>query len=77
MATLSGHRNGRAVSFLKSYDPPGFGYNTVCYSGELNGDATEIAGTWTIDRHVLGTFVMTRAGRRAEADVREKVIAVE
>ena len=77
LATLSGYRNGRAVSFLKSYDPPGFGYNTVRYSGQLNGDATEIAGTWTIDRHVLGTFVMTRAGRRAEADVREKVIAVE
>jgi hypothetical protein len=25
LATLAGHHSGRAVSFVKTYDPPGFG----------------------------------------------------
>jgi len=45
---LFGHRSGLSVSFLKSYDPPGSGFDTVNYSGELNADATEIAGIWSI-----------------------------
>jgi hypothetical protein len=36
LAVLSGHRSGHSVSFVKSYDPPGFGFDTVNYAGELN-----------------------------------------
>jgi hypothetical protein len=56
---LSGQRAGNAVSFVKSYDPPGFGYSSVSYEGELNGDGTEIAGHWSIPRAGLsGEFLM-------------------
>jgi hypothetical protein len=75
-ATLAGHRRGCIVSFVKSYDPPGYGYDTVAYSGELNGDATEIAGTWTIQSGFSGEFVMTRPGRAAKARERKKLATV-
>lgn len=66
-AILSGHRSGRSITFIKTYDPPGFGFDTVNYVGELNADATEIAGVWSIGSVSFGAFIMTRAGRRAEA----------
>jgi hypothetical protein len=76
LAILSGHRAGRAVSFVKTYDPPGFGYNTVTYSGELNGDATEIAGVWTIEPLLSGAFLMIRAGRSVKVRARKKLAEV-
>lgn len=72
LALLSGYRQSRAVAFVKTYDPPGFGYATVSYAGELNGDATEIAGTWRIAAGFSGAFLMIRAGRRAPARARKK-----
>ena len=76
LATLSGDRHGRAVSFVKTYDPPGFGYDAVMYSGELNSDASEIAGEWTIDVGLSGEFLMIRANRRARMRTRKKLAAV-
>jgi hypothetical protein len=76
LATLAGYRQGRTVSFMKSYDPPGFGYDTVAYRGELNGDATEIAGVWTIGSGFSGEFVMTRPGRNTKARERKKLATV-
>jgi hypothetical protein len=64
--SLSGHRSGRSIAFVKTYDPPGFGFDTVRYVGELNADATEIAGMWSIGSAFFGAFVMTRAGRHAQ-----------
>jgi hypothetical protein len=72
LALLSGRRLSRTVSFVKTYDPPGFGYGSVGYVGELNGDATEIAGTWTIEGGLSGEFLMIRARRRALARKRRK-----
>ena len=77
LAILSGHRSGYSVSFTKSYDPPGFGFGTVSYAGELNADATEIAGMWSIDSVFFGAFVMTRANRRAEVKADAKLATVE
>ena len=48
-ASVAGHRSGSAVSFVKRYEPPGYGYNTVSYEGSVNADATEIDGRWSID----------------------------
>jgi hypothetical protein len=76
LALLSGHRQGRTVAFVKTYDPPGFGYGTVTYAGELNGDASEIAGAWTIEGGFSGAFLMIRARRRAQARARKKRAAV-
>jgi hypothetical protein len=77
LAILSGHRSGHSVSFVKSYDPPGFGFDTVNYTGELNADATEIAGMWSIGSVFFGAFVMTRASRRAEVKADAKLTTVE
>lgn len=76
LATLAGDRRGRTVSFVKSYDPPGFGYDTVAYCGELNSDATEIAGIWTIGSGFSGEFVMTRPGRNTKVRERRKLATV-
>jgi hypothetical protein len=75
-ATLTGNRNGSAVSFVKQYDPPGFGYNTVRYEGAVNGDATEIDGRWTLPRSQLsGQFLMVRSGRSKQAAKTKKQAA--
>jgi hypothetical protein len=73
LATLGGSRMGCTVSFLKRYDPAEHGYDTVVYSGVLNGDATEIAGMWTLEAGLSDAFVMTRAGRRAQVRERRKL----
>jgi hypothetical protein len=77
LAILSGHCSGRSVSFIKTYDPPGFGFDTVRYVGELNADATEIAGMWSIGSAFFGAFVMTRASRRAEVKAEAELTTVE
>jgi len=77
LAILSGHRSGRSVSFIKTYDPPGFGFDTVRYVGELNADATEIAGMWSIGSAFFGAFVMTRAGRRTSVNADSELTTAE
>jgi hypothetical protein len=72
-ATLAGERTGQAVSFIKSYDPPGFGYDVAHYAGTLSADGMEIAGLWRIPRWGLsGEFLMIRAQRKAAVNAREK-----
>jgi hypothetical protein len=69
-ALLDGRRNGSVVSFTKTYDPPGFGYDTVIYEGTLNADATEIDGHWGIPRDRLsGKFLMIRSSASASRRV--------
>src|SRR4029079_19575679 len=45
-ASIAGQRSGQAVSFVKTYEPPGYGYEKVSYEGAVNADATEISGRW-------------------------------
>jgi hypothetical protein len=77
LAILSGHRSGRSIAFVKTYDPPGFGFDTVRYVGELNADATEIAGMWSIGSAFFGAFVMTRAGRHAQVAADAQLTSAE
>jgi hypothetical protein len=65
-ASLSGSCAGNAVSFVKRYEPPGFGYDAVSYEGSVNAEATEIDGRWRIPG-ISGTFLMIRSGKPAEA----------
>jgi hypothetical protein len=76
LATLAGQRRGSTVSFVKTYDPPGFGYHTVMYSGELSTDHCRIAGTWTIGSFSSGPFVMTRERPHAQAQTRKTLATV-
>ena len=67
-ASIAGSRSGGAISFVKRYEPPGYGYTTVFYEGSVNADATEIDGRWKLpDNSATGTFLMIRSGRPAQA----------
>jgi hypothetical protein len=67
-ASIAGQRSGGAVSFVKRYEPPGYGYAHVFYEGSVNADATEIDGRWKLpDNSAAGTFLMIRSGRPAQA----------
>jgi len=67
-ASVAGHRSGSAVSFVKRYEPPGFGYDTVLYEGSVNAEATEIDGRWKLPGTTLsGTFLMVRSAKPAES----------
>ena len=70
-ASIAGHRSGSAVSFIKRYEPPGYGYNTVSYEGTVNAEATEIDGRWRLPG-MSGTFLMVRSAAPAEAVTTEE-----
>ncbi len=72
-SSIAGHRSGSAVSFVKRYEPPGYGYDTVVYAGSVNAEATEIHGRWSIiGTSDSGAFLMVRATRTAQANVTEQ-----
>lgn len=73
-ANITGNRNGGAIVFTKTYDPPTLYYDhTVRYEGALNADATEIEGRWTIGAVASGKFRMTRPARHAATTSRKAV----
>jgi hypothetical protein len=72
-ASIAGHRSGSAVSFIKRYEPPGYGYNTVSYEGTVNADATEIDGRWRLPGTTTsGTFLMVRSTQPVESVATEE-----
>jgi hypothetical protein len=70
-ASIAGHRSGSTVSFVKRYEPHGYGFGTVFYEGTVNAEATEIDGRWRLS-HSSGTFLMVRSTRPAESVVTEE-----
>ena len=74
-ASISGQRSGSTVSFVKTYEPPGYGYDKVFYEGTVNADATEISGRWRLPGiNLSGTFLMVRSTRAAETVVTEEQV---
>ena len=72
-ASIAGHRSGSAVSFVKRYESPGYGYDTVSYEGTVNADATEIDGRWRFpSARGSGTFLMVRSTGLAETVAAEE-----
>ena len=72
-ASIAGQRSGSAVSFVKRYEPPGYGYDKVFYEGAVNADATEVSGRWRLPGvNLSGTFLMVRSTKTAEAVVTEE-----
>jgi hypothetical protein len=72
-ASIAGHRSGSAVSFVKRYEPPGYGYDTVSYEGLVNAEATEIDGRWRLPGTTLsGTFLMVRSTKPAQSIAAEE-----
>ena len=54
------------MSFVKRYEPPGYGFDIVQYDGMMNGEATEIDGRWRLPG-ASGSFLMIRSSKRAQA----------
>jgi hypothetical protein len=74
-ASISGQRSGSTVSFVKRYEPPGYGYDKVFYEGAVNADATEISGRWRLPGATLsGTFLMVRSSKTAETIAAEQQV---
>ncbi len=63
-ATLQGRRDGAQVSWLKLYDRLWGTFDAVSYRGEVNTDASEISGRWTIGPDWSGAFLMIRTPLR-------------
>ncbi|MFM5925272.1 MAG: hypothetical protein ACKOPG_13905 [Novosphingobium sp.] len=59
-AFISGVRDGRSVTFVKSYDGVSKARSSVRYDGKLAADGNEITGTWQIPGNWSGTFIMVR-----------------
>lgn len=67
-AYVEGTRDGRSITFVKSYDGSGDWAHKVTYQGELSHDGDEINGKWSITERgqtVTGPFFMTRRLHRA------------
>jgi hypothetical protein len=71
-ATIEGHREGSAVSFIKTYDGTGGWSHSVAYEGFLNGDGTEIGGRWKTSGW-SGKFLMLRPTAREASTTEEAV----
>ncbi|ESX11224.1 hypothetical protein NLY43_01865 [Mesorhizobium sp. C416B] len=70
-ASLQGQREGNAVSFTKTYDKAQLKAHPIHYSGIINGDATEIKGTWRIPGYWSGNFLMIRSPGKVAAVTRK------
>lgn len=70
-ASIAGQRSSSSVSFVKRYEPPGYGFDTVHYEGVANADATEIDGRWRLPGF-SGAFLMIRASKAAQAVTTEQ-----
>lgn len=76
-AIMAGQRQGREVSFVKSYDQSEAYPEPVHYEGTVDEEECEIAGSWVIIGEWSGSFVMTRP-KAAEAEERvEETVPVE
>ncbi len=72
-ASLSGRRDGRAVTFIKVCQNGGLEYaSPIEYQGSLSEDGTEIEGRWTIPSDWSGKFLMIRSGGRKASVSQER-----
>ena len=70
-ASVRGSMSGTSVDFNKTYNGTGGWSHAVGYCGQLNADATEIEGTWTIVGDWSGRFLMIRSRHATEASARQ------
>ncbi len=73
-ASISGHRDGQHITFVKSYDI-GEEREPIEYDGMINADATEISGHWIIFGNWGGTFQMIRSPGKTAAVKRKATIS--
>jgi len=64
-ASVAGQRGGATLRFVKQYDGRGGWSHAVTYTGQVDGEGTEVAGRWTVDG-LTGSFAMRREKLSAE-----------
>jgi hypothetical protein len=72
-AHVTGRRTGSTLVFVKQYDGSNGWGHAVRYAGSIDGEGTEISGSWKLD-WVFGSFVMERE-KFSEAELDEAVEA--
>ncbi|MFL4468767.1 hypothetical protein ACERZ8_02340 [Tateyamaria armeniaca] len=80
VASISGLRTGREVTFSKEYQASvQGGEEVVFYAGQVSEDGQRIKGTWRIQFpfEVGGPFVMDRADGRTAVKERTRFASVE
>ncbi len=73
-ATVTGRRTGQALHFVKQYS--GRWDHAVRYSGRIDGEGTQVDGTWNVD-WLVGIFTMERerfSAEELEEDVQEEIV---
>jgi hypothetical protein len=70
-AMIEGRRNGRSLSFMKTYDGSAGWTHSVAYEGRVSSDGTEIEGRWSIGDGLAGTFLMLRSGGKSASVAKE------
>jgi hypothetical protein len=75
-ASVEGVKTGTQVHFTKVYDGSGGWDHAVAYEGVLNGDATEIEGSWRINAEAFGRFLMIRSRGATEQVARKRFVEV-
>jgi hypothetical protein len=75
-ASVEGTKAGTSISFTKVYDGSAGWDHTVSYEGLLNGDATEIEGSWRINAEAFGRFLMIRSRGATEQVARRRFVEV-
>jgi hypothetical protein len=73
-ASVDGVREGATLSFVKRYDGSGGWTHAVRYAGHVDGEGTQVAGSWTLQGWT-GSFTMEREKFDAVELEREEEIA--
>lgn len=73
-AWVAGRRSGSTIEWTKQYDGSGRMAHAVFYSGQVNGEGTEIAGSWRLEMW-SGSFAMQReAFTEEELEAEEEIV---
>ncbi len=75
-ASVAGQRGGTTIAFVKQYDGRGGWNHAVHYTGQVDGEGTQVAGRWIVEG-MTGSFTMQREKFSVEELEAEEEIAIE
>ena len=74
-ASVAGQRGGTTIAFVKQYDGRCGWHHSVDYTGQVDGEGTQVAGRWIVEG-LTGSFTMQREKFSAEELVAEEETAI-
>lgn len=75
-SVIDGRRDGLSVQFIKMYEQADHEFDVVHYSGSVDPEGAEIAGTWAL-AGMSGTFLMVRRPGATEAVEQEAEATID